>query len=175
MKLLVLCGSPRKSGNTEIMSNAFAEAAREHGHEVKVVYASSVRPNPCLACGYCRNHEGVCIQQDDMQEVYPLLEEADLVAFASPIYYFNLSAQIKIMLDRFYAKGGVGFHPTQAVLLLDSHSPDVFGGAIQAYKDTLNYLNWEDRGIITIDGMTEKGSMAKDARLEQVKELAASL
>lgn len=175
MNLLVLCGSPRKSGNTEIMANAFAETARENGHEVNVVYASSTRPNPCLACGYCRNNEGECIQQDDMQSVYPLLDEADLVVFASPVYYFNLSAQIKIMLDRFYAKGGVGFHPTQAVLLLDSHSQDVFSGAIQAYKDTLNYLNWEDRGIVTIDGMTEKGAMAKDPRLELVKELAGSL
>ena len=175
MKILVLSGSPRKSGNTEIMANAFAEAAKENGHEVNVVYASSVRPNPCLACGYCRDHEGECIQQDDMQSVYPLLEEADMVVFASPVYYFNLSAQIKIMLDRFYAKGGVGFHPTQAALLLDSHSPDVFSGAIAAYKDTLNYLKWEDRGIITIDGMTDKGSMAEDSRLNQVRELAGSL
>ena len=175
MNILVLSGSPRRSGNTEIMANAFAEAAREKGHEVHVVYASKKRPNPCLACGYCREHDGECIQQDDMQSIYPLLDEADLVVFASPVYYFNLSAQIKIMLDRFYAKGGVGFHPTQAILLMDSHSPDVFTGAIAAYKDTLNYLKWEDRGIITIDGMTDKGTMADDPRLEQVRELAGSL
>lgn len=175
MKILVLCGSPRRSGNTEIMCNAFAEAAKEQGHEVNMVYASSVHPNPCLACGYCRSHDGECIQQDDMQEVYPLLDAADMVVFASPVYYFNLSAQLKIMLDRFYAKGGVGFHPTQAALLLDSHSPDVFSGSIQAYHDTLAYLKWEDRGIVAIDGMTEKGSMANDPRLEQVRELAKSL
>jgi putative NADPH-quinone reductase len=157
------------------MSQTFAQAAQEQGHEVKIVYASSVRPNPCLACGYCRNNEGEGIQQDDMQEVYPLLDEADMVVFASPVYYFNLSAQLKIMLDRFYAKGGVGFHPTQAALLLNSHSPNVFTGAIQAYHDTLNYLKWEDRGIVTIDGMCEKGGIAEDARLEQVRELAKSL
>lgn len=175
MKILVLSGSPRRSGNTEIMANTFAQTAKEEGHEVHVVYASSTRPNPCLACGYCRSHDGVCIQQDDMQDVYPLLDEADMVVFASPVYYFNLSAQIKIMLDRFYAKGGVGFHPTCAALLLDSHSPNVFQGAIQAYHDTLHYLNWEDKGIVTIDGMTQKGSMASDERLEQVRELARSL
>ncbi|MDO4553582.1 MAG: NAD(P)H-dependent oxidoreductase [Lachnospiraceae bacterium] len=175
MKILLLCGSPRRNGNTEIMANAFAETAKECGHEVCPVYASMVKPNPCLACGYCRSHDGECIQQDDMQSVYPILDQADMVVFASPVYYFNLSAQIKIFLDRFYAKGGVGFHPTQAALLLDSHSPEVFSGAIQAYKDTLSYLKWEDKGIVTIDGMSEKGSMAKDLRLEQVRELARSL
>ena len=86
MKILVLNGSPRPNGNTAAMVGAFAEGARESGHEVTVVPVCQKKIGGCLACKYCHTKgEGKCVQQDDMQEIYPVLEEAEMIVLASPI------------------------------------------------------------------------------------------
>ncbi|MEG2898404.1 MAG: flavodoxin family protein, partial [Eubacterium sp.] len=77
--------------------------------------------------------------------------------------------------DRLYALAKKGFHPQSTVLLLDSGSPGVYDGATAQYKATSSYLNWEDKGMITISGMDEKGSMANAAQLDEVRALGKSL
>lgn len=175
MNILVVTGSPRRNGNTEIMADAFAEGAKEAGNVVHVINLSSVKVNPCLSCGYCRMHNGECIQKDGMQEIYKVMEKADMIVYASPIYYFTISAQMKAVIDRFYAKGQVGYNIKYAALLLDSASPDVYDSAISEYKAINNYLNWKDKGIITIKGMSDKGDMAKSSELKKVKEFGKSI
>ena len=80
MRVLVFNGSPRIHGNTAAMVSAFAEGAQENGHQVDVVNVCRKKITGCLACEYCHKkdsgHERQCVQQDDMQEVYPLLDEA---------------------------------------------------------------------------------------------------
>ncbi|MEG0074301.1 MAG: flavodoxin family protein [Eubacterium sp.] len=175
MNILVISGSPRKNGNTEIMVDAFAESARESGNTVVVKKMSALTVAPCKACEYCFSHDGVCVQKDDMAEIISAVNEADLIAFASPIYWFGMSAQLKAVIDRLYALAKKGFHPQSTVLLLDSGSPGVYDGATAQYKATSSYLNWEDKGMITISGMDEKGSMANAAQLDEVRALGKSL
>lgn len=94
MKILVLNGSPRTNGNTAAMVNAFAKGAKENGHTITVVPVCKKKIAGCLACEYCHTKgAGKCIQQDDMQEVYPVLEEAEMLVVASPIYYFGFSGR----------------------------------------------------------------------------------
>ena len=64
MNILVVTGSPRKGGNTEILADAFAQAAKESGHEVAVRKLSRLKVGPCLACEYCFTHGGVCVQDE---------------------------------------------------------------------------------------------------------------
>lgn len=175
MKIIVLNGSARKNGNTETMANTFAATAREAGHEVSVIRVEDV--NPCKVCMYCagEGHKGECVQQDDMTQIYREMETADMMVFASPIYWFSVSAQLKCAIDRFYAPNKVGFHIRSAALLLNSHSENVFDGSIAMYKDLLRYLKWEDKGIVAISGMTAKDSMQQDPRLQQVIDLAKNL
>ena len=81
MKILILNGSPRPNGNTAAMVRAYAEGASEAGHTVQIVNVCQKKIAGCLACEYCHTKGGgKCIQQDDMQEVYPLLEEAEMIA-----------------------------------------------------------------------------------------------
>ena len=95
MKILVLNGSPRPKGNTAALVEAFAAGARESGHQVHVIPVCRKRIAGCLACEYCHTKgNGRCIQQDDMQEVYPLLDEAEMLVLASPVYYHNFSGQL---------------------------------------------------------------------------------
>ncbi len=175
MNILVISGSPRKGGNTEIMAETFAEGARESGNTVTVKKLSGLSVAPCLDCEYCFSHDGACSQHDGMAEILEAVDRADMLVFASPIYWFNVTAQMKAVVDRLYARAQKGFHPTCAALLLDSGSPDVFTGAVAAYKDTLAYLHWKDMGIVTISGMEAKGSIKKFPELKKVAELGRSI
>lgn len=105
MKIVVLSGSPRKGANTDTMVEAFAETAREGGHTVEVVRVASKKIAGCLGCQYCFAHEGTCVQKDDMADVIESLKDAEMVVFASPIYWFDITAQEKSAIDRLYAFG----------------------------------------------------------------------
>lgn len=109
MNIVVLSGSPRKGANTDTMVEAFAETAREAGHAVEVVRVAGKKIAGCLGCQYCFAHEGVCVQKDDMADVIESLKDADMVVFASPIYWFDITAQEKAAIDRLYAFGATGF------------------------------------------------------------------
>ena len=104
MNILVLNGSPRPNGNTAAMVDAFLEGAAEKGHQVTVVNVCRKKIAGCLACEYCHTKEqGKCVQQDDMQEVYPVLEEAEMIVLASPVYYHSFTGQLQCAINRIYA------------------------------------------------------------------------
>ena len=107
MKILILNGSPRPNGNTSAMVEAFAEGAKENGHQIDIINVCQKKIAGCLGCDYCRRkdsgHERQCVQRDDMQEVYPLLDEAEMIVLASPVYYFGFSGQLQCTISRFYA------------------------------------------------------------------------
>ena len=116
MNIVVLSGSPRKGANTDTMVDTFAETAREGGHTVEVVRVAGKKIAGCLGCQYCFEHEGACVQKDDMAGVVESLKNADMVVFASPIYWFDITAQEKAVIDRLYAFGATGFPFTKTAL-----------------------------------------------------------
>lgn len=175
MKITILNGSPRMGGNTEIMADAFMEEAKKNGHEVTKLNVGQMDVIGCMACESCFANDGVCVIEDDMPEILSVLDETDLVVLASPIYWFDITAQLKAVIDRLYARCIKGFHIKESVLLLDAMSDGVFNAAIAQYKDMTDYVHWNDRGIITISGMETKGAMAEHPKLAEVRELAASL
>ena len=170
MKIAILNGSPR-NGSTAAMANAFAEGARKAGHEVEILHVGKMKIGGCLACEYCHGKgEGKCIQKDDMEQVMPAYKEADMIVFASPIYYFGMTAQITAAIQRVYAIGKPA-KAKKAALLLSSASPNPYAGAIATYKDMLAYTGIEDAGICTSAG-EENGS---EAKLAQICAFAESL
>ena len=176
MNILVVTGSPRKGGNTEIMADAFAEsAAAASGHQVVVRKLSSLKVNPCIACKFCFTHEGLCVQNDDMNDILKELDQADMLVLASPIYWFDVSAQMKCFIDRMYAFGVKGFHIRSIAMLLNSGADHVYEAAEAQLKATASYLKWEIKGILRIPGMDEKGSMHNSPALEKVRDFAKSL
>lgn len=153
MKILILNGSPRPNGNTVAMAAAFAKGARENGHQVDVINVCRKKIAGCLACEYCHKkdsgHERQCVQQDDMQEIYPLLDEAEMIVLASPVYYHSFSGQLQCAVNRIYALDKPK-HLKKAALILSSGSDHVYGGAIYEYQNSfLDYLHLEDMGIFT--------------------------
>lgn len=170
MKITILNGSPRKQ-NTTAMVEVFAEGAREAGHEVEIIQVGKLSIAGCKACEYCHTKgEGACIQKDDMDKVLPAYLESDMIVYASPIYYFGMTAQIEAAIQRVYC---IGKPPkmTKAALLLSSGSPGVYDGAIAQYKTMVGYFGAENVGIITANG-AENGSAEK---LAEVHDFAKNL
>ena len=150
MNILVLNGSPRPNGNTAAMVSAFVEGAGENGHSITVVNVCQKKIAGCLACEYCHTKgQGKCIQQDEMQEVYPVLEEAEMIVLASPIYYHSVTGQLQCAINRIYALDKPK-NLKKAALILSSGDDKVYDGAIFEYQNSfLNYLKLENLGIFT--------------------------
>ena len=103
MNILILQGSPRANGNTAWMVEECRKAAEAAGHKVTLVDVAHKKIAGCMACEYCHGKgNGTCVQKDDMQEIYPLLAEAEVLVLAAPIYYFTMSAQIQAPIQRIY-------------------------------------------------------------------------
>lgn len=160
MNILVWTASPRKGSNTDQLADAFAEGAREAGHQVTVRRTYDYQVAPCLACGYCRKHDGVCVQKDDMNALLNDIAAADALVIASPIYWFDVTAQAKCFIDRIYAHGEKGFAIKKAAYLLVSASPDVYTAARAQLHDLCNYLKWENGGTFEAPGVGGRGEIA---------------
>jgi multimeric flavodoxin WrbA len=103
-RVVIVKGSPREAGNTAMLAHQVVEGARAAGAKVDSFYLHAMQINPCDACDACHAEPfSGCIVDDDMQEIYPKLMDADAIVIASPVYWFTMSAQTKLFMDRCYA------------------------------------------------------------------------
>ena len=102
MRITILMGSPNKSGSTSILVNEFKKGAEESNHSVEVIDVCHANIHPCIGCVAC-GYEGPCVQKDDVEEIRQKLLSSDMVVFATPLYYYGMSAQLKTVVDRFCA------------------------------------------------------------------------
>ena len=149
MNILILQGSPRANGNTAWMAEEFKNAAEAAGHQVTLVNVAKKKIAGCLACEYCHTKgNGTCIQKDDMQEIYPLMAEAEALVLAAPIYYSTLCAQIQAPIQRMYCVNAPA-KVKKIALLMSSYSPNVYDGAIAEVRDICNYWHAENLGFVS--------------------------
>ena len=172
MKILVLNGSPRAAGNTTALVEAFACGAKESGHEVRTISVCQKTIAGCLACEYCHTKgDRCCIQKDDMQEIYPVLDEAEMIVLASPIYYHGFTGQLQCTINRIYALDKPK-KLKKAALILTSGSDEVYDGAIYEYENSfLDYLKLENMGIYTA---FDKQNKSKE-KLEELYQFGKNL
>lgn len=105
-KILAIVSSPRKGGNSETLVQQFVKGAEESGNVVDTVILREKKIAPCIACEACLNNGGTCIQKDDMAEILDKIIAADVIVLSTPVYYYSISAQLKVMIDRTLAGGG---------------------------------------------------------------------
>lgn len=155
-KILILLGSPRKKGNSATLAEKVSEGARASGAKVETIYLNGLKIKPCQGCGKCQEagSDG-CKIKDDMNQLYPLIENSDSIVFASPIYFFNISAQSKTFIDRLYAVGSSRkniFTNKNFGIVLTFADPDVFeSGAVNVlrfFQDMCKYLGANIEGMI---------------------------
>ena len=104
--ILAVVSSPRKGGNSEILVDEFLNGARESGNEIRKLCLREKKISPCIACEVCLRNGGNCVQKDDMAEILEQIDKADVIVLSTPVYYYSISAQLKIMIDRTLAGGG---------------------------------------------------------------------
>ena len=171
MQILILQGSPRAKGNTAWMAEEFKNAAEAAGHQVTLVNVGHKHIAGCLACEYCHGKgNGACIQKDDMQELYPLMAEAEVLVLAAPIYYFTLSAQIQAPIQRMYCVNAPAKVKKMA-LLMSSYSPSVYDGALAEFRDICNHWQVENIGHVSAKIDEQKTDATKQKIVEMVNRL----
>ena len=153
------------------MADVYKEAAEAAGHQVTVVNVAHKHIAGCLACEYCHNKgNGACIQKDEMQELYPLMAETEVLVLAAPIYYFTLSAQIQAPIQRMYCVNAPAKVKKMA-LLMSSYSPGVYDGAIAEFRDICNYWQVENTGFVSAKIDEQKTEATKQKIFDLVSKL----
>jgi len=152
--VLILKSSPRENGNSNTLAGQVEAGAKEAGAEVESLMLHHMDIRPCDACDVCQE-TGVCIVKDDMQRVYPLLEKADAIVIAGPVYWFTISAQAKLCIDRWYAlegPHGSGLAGKQIGIVLTYGDTDLYtsGGinAIHTFESMFRYIGAEITGMV---------------------------
>ena len=153
--ILILKGSPREKGNSAVLADQVFAGAQKAGAKVESVYLHGMDIQPCDACDVCQDGYEGCIIEDDMQSLYPKLTEADAIVIASPIYWFTISAQTKLCIDRWYAlesKAGSTLRGKQLGIILVYGDTDLYtsGGinAIHTFESMARYIDMEIVGMV---------------------------
>ena len=165
MNILVLSGSPRKGGNTDLLVDAFVRGASPR-HHVEVVSVHDYKVNPCIGCNSCFAREDhACCQKDDMQNVYEKMSKAEMLVIASPVYFYGLSAQLKAVIDRFHNPIRNTFHIHKMALLLVGAAslPELFDSILTQYRLCLNFFKLQDMGLVLVRGAKDKGDVGEES------------
>ncbi|MDE6713465.1 MAG: flavodoxin family protein [Lachnospiraceae bacterium] len=169
MKIVMLEGSPNKQGSSNMLAEEFARGAKETGHEIVTISAAHSRINPCTGCVSC-GYDGPCVQKDDMGQIRQEILGADMLVFVTPLYYYGMSAQLKILVDRFCAlNGSIQRKRMKSVLISAAWNNDDWTfDALEAHYHTLvKYLNFKDEGMILGKGCGTP-SMTKNSSYPQL-------
>ena len=177
MSILIIHGSPRKCGNTELLAEAFAKGAAEH-HHVEIVSVRDYKVNPCLGCNACfKSEANTCAQKDDMTVIYEKMSQADMLVIASPVYFYGISAQLKVVIDRFHNPIRDTFHIKKMALLLVGAAslPELFDAILTEYNLCLKFFNIEDAGKVLVRGVKDKGDINNTDALNEAYRLGCSI
>ncbi|MCR5736594.1 MAG: flavodoxin family protein [Eubacterium sp.] len=176
-KILVLTGSVRKNGNTDMLVEAFVKGA-EKNNEVEVISVENTEINPCIGCNTCFTRDGnECFQKDDMSIVYEKMKWADVLIIASPVYFYGVSAQLKAIIDRMHTPMRDTFRVKKLGLLLVGAAtlPELFDPILNQYRLVLNFFHLEDTGKVLVRGAKDKGDVQKTEGLKEAFALGASI
>ena len=154
--VITVLGSPRKNGNSATLAESVILGAKSMGAKVDTFFLHGMKIKPCDACNIC--HEDInaeCVIDDDMQKLYPKIRQADALVIASPIYWFTVSAQTKLFMDRCYALGNSGGYALKGkrigiLLTYEDSDPFVSGAvnAIRTFQDAFAYVGAPIVGMV---------------------------
>ena len=181
--VLILKGSPREKGNSSTLADQVAAGASQAGAEVETVSLQKLNIRPCTGCDACqRAGGGHCNIDDDMEALYPKLMRADAILISSPIYWFALSAQTKLCIDRWYAlesPKGSALAGKQFGLVLTYGDSDLLtsGGinAVRTFEDMCRYLRGPIAGLVYGSASNVGDVNSQPALLEKAYQLGQKM
>ena len=177
MKIIILNGSSRKNGNTKLLVDSFIEGAKNSGNEVLLFNLMEMKIKPCLGCSMGgKSKDRPCVQLDDIQQIYKEYFDADVIVFASPLYYWSISGILKCAIDRLYAIDECvgGFLKKKSILLMTSHGT-AYDAVKKFYDFYVEKMGWQDLGIIFANGMENKGDIINTKYYKDAYKLGCSI
>lgn len=181
-KILILNGSPRPKGNTVRLIDAFAEGAQNMGHTVYRFDLQKMDIHGCLGC-CCGGKDSLspCVQKDDMIQIYPKYEQADIVVLASPMYYWGLTGQLKCAFDRLFAVAETDSNyanPSKKCIMLmaaEGNTEDNFEPIKHYYRALLSHMGWTNIGEVYAGGVFHVGDINGHPALQEALKLGMSI
>ena len=178
-KILVLTGSPRNGGNSDLLADAFIKGASDAGHEVVKVKTDQKSIKGCKACNACYSKGAACVFNDDFNEVAPLLESSDVIVMATPVYWYTFPTQLKAVIDKIYAPFG-GKRPIKGkecifMACAEENDEVVFEGIEKSWDMIIGLLEWKDRGRLFVPGVNNVGDIKNTDALGRAEKLGASI
>ncbi len=171
-KIIVVTSSPRKGGNSEMLANKFAEGARSAGNQVVQIAVRDLGLQFCTGCMYCQSHDK-CVLNDGMNALYSEFETADVLAFATPVYYYSVSGQLKTFLDRLNPLY-VRKNKFKEVYLLATSADDNEKAMDGCVSDLLGWIECFDgvklKDVLRGTGVSDKGDIEKTNFLQEAFE-----
>ena len=169
-KILVVTGSSRSGGNSDLLAEAFIKGVQNAGNTVTRYDAGHKFIRPCIACDSCYRNGSPCPFDEHFNELAPMLAEADTIVFATPLYWYTFPASIKAVIDKLYAfmVGEKEISIKSAALIVCGEIADkvVFEGIIKSYELILEDRGWKDEGQLIVPGVRDKGDVLETAYIK---------
>lgn len=179
-KIVILNGSPRRTGNTSALVKAFTEGAESAGHTVTEFFLDSMNIHGCKGCfGGHSSKECPCVQRDDIKKIYPVVRECDVIVLASPLYYWNMSGQIRTAIDRLFAleegDGNLLRGHGRASALLMAAEGHGFEDVLAYYNHLMEHLKWNNLGHVLAGGNGDIGDIEGKPEISAAYKLGKSI
>ena len=179
-KIVILNGSPRKRGNTAALTASFAKGAEEAGNQVTEFFLDEMDIHGCKGCfGGDNSRECPCVQKDDVMQIYPAVKDADVVVLASPLYYWNMSGQLRTAVDRLFAleegEGNLLRGNGKSSALLMAAEGHGFADVVLYYDHLMEHLRWENLGHVLSGGNMNSGDIEGKKELDEAYALGKSI
>ena len=170
--ILILSGSPRKNGNSDILCDEFARGAAEAGHQVEKLRVAEKNIGYCRACYACRG-TGICAIKDDMAEILQKMIDADVLVLASPVYFYSIDAQLKTLIDRTVARWtevkDKEFYYIVTAADGETEAAETTVGCFRGYADCVEGA--KEKGIVYGMGTYEKGEVRSTPAMQDAYEM----
>lgn len=175
--VLILSGSPRHGGNSDLLCDEFAKGASEAGHQVEKIRVAEKQIHPCIACYSCRDNSGKCVFADDMAEILQKMIDADVLVLASPVYFYSIDAQLKALIDRTVARWlevkNKEFYYIATAADAEAESADTTLACFRGYADCVEGAR--EMGVILGMGAHNKGDIVRHPAMRQAYEMGQNI
>ncbi|MGN0477249.1 MAG: flavodoxin family protein [Ruminococcus sp.] len=175
--VLILSGSPRKDGNSDILCNEFMKGAEESGNRVEKIRVAEKNIGYCRGCYYCRESGGKCVIKDDMAEILEKIIACDVLVLASPVYFYSIDAQLKALIDRTVARWtevkNKDFYYIMTAADSERESMETTLACFRGYADCVTGA--KEKGVIFGTGVYEKGEVLNSPAMKEAYEMGKSI
>ena len=176
-KILVLSASPRKNGNSDLLCDEFIKGAQKSNHICEKVFLQGQNINPCFGCEVCHDNNGKCVQKDDMSEILEKMVKADVIVMSTPVYFYTMDAQMKILIDRCVARyteiNNKEFYFIATAAVQDQRYMERTIDGFRGFTDCLD--NAMEKGVLYGNGVWKKGEVKNTPHMKKAYEMGRNV